>query len=317
VIKRTLGNSGLAIAPLAFGGNVFGWTADEATSFQLLDAFVAAGGNFIDTADLYSRWAPGHQGGESESIIGRWLKKSGKRNQVIIATKVGMEMGPDKKGLSKGYIFRVVEDSLRRLQIDCIDLYQAHIDDPATPLEETLDAFAGLIKQGKVRAIGASNYTAERFTQALAISRRLGLPRYECLQPHYNLCERADYETTLEPVCLAHGIGVISYFSLAKGFLTGKYRSEADLTKSVRGQGVKAYLNERGFRTLAALDQIAKDKRSTPARVALAWLVARPSITAPIASATNLGQLTDLIEATKLELDRPAIETLNQASAWV
>ena len=184
-----------------------------------------------------SRWSPGHQGGESESIIGRWLKKSGKRNQVIIATKVGMEMGPDKKGLSKAYIFRAAEDSLRRLQIDCIDLYQAHIDDPATPLEETLDAFAGLIKQGKVRAIGASNYTAERLTQALETSRRLGLPRYECLQPHYNLCERADYETTLEPVCLAHGIGVISYFSLAKGFLTGKYRSEADLTKSVRGQG--------------------------------------------------------------------------------
>ena len=317
MIKRTLGRSGLAIAPLAFGGNVFGWTADETTSFQLLDAFVAAGCNFIDTADLYSRWAPGHQGGESESIIGRWLKKSGKRNQVLIATKVGMEMGPDKKGLTKAYILRAVEDSLRRLQIDCIDLYQAHIDDPATPLEETLDAFAGLIKQGKVRAIGASNYSAERLTQALEISRRLGLPRYECLQPHYNLCERADYETKLEPVCLAHSIGVISYFSLAKGFLTGKYRNEADLTKSVRGQGVKAYLNERGFRILAALDQIAKDKGSTPARVALAWLIARPSVTAPIASATNLGQTTDLIEATKLELDRPAIEALNQASAWV
>jgi aryl-alcohol dehydrogenase-like predicted oxidoreductase len=316
VIKRTLGNSGLAIAPLAFGGNVFGWTADEATSFQLLDAFVAAGFNFIDTAGVYSRWAPGHQGGESESIIGRWLKKSGKRHRVVIATKVGMEMGPDKKGLSKAYILRAVEDSLRRLQIDCIDLYQAHVDDPATPLEETFDAFAGLIEQGKVRAIGASNYTAERLTQALEISRRLSLPRYECLQPHYNLCERVDYETKLERVCLAHGIGVISYFSLAKGFLTGKYRTEADLTKSVRGQGVKAYLNERGFRILAALDQIAKDKGSTPARVALAWLIARPSITAPIASATSLGQLTDLIEASKLELDRLAVETLNQASAW-
>lgn len=315
MIKRTLGRSGLAIAPLAFGGNVFGWTADEPTSFRLLDAFVGAGFNFIDTADVYSRWAPGHQGGESESIMGRWLKKSGKRDQVIIATKVGMEMGPDKKGLTKAYIVRAVEDSLRRLQIDCIDLYQAHIDDAATPLEETLDAFAGLIKQGKVRALGASNYSAERLTQALEISRRLGLPRYECLQPHYNLCERAAYETNIEPVCLAHGIGVISYFSLAKGFLTGKYRTEADLTKSVRGQGVKAYLNERGFRILAVLDQIAKDKGSTPARVALAWLIARPSITAPIASATTLGQLTDLIEATKLELDRPAIETLNQASA--
>jgi aryl-alcohol dehydrogenase-like predicted oxidoreductase len=294
---------------------VFGWTADEATSFQLLDAFVDAGFNFIDTADLYSRWAPGHQGGESESIIGRWLKKSGKRDQVVIATKVGMEMGPDKKGLSKAYILRAVEDSLRRLQIDCIDLYQAHSDDPATPLEETLDAFAGLIKQGKVRALGASNYNAERLTQALETSRRLGLLRYECLQPHYNLCERAEYETKLEPVCLAQGLGVISYFSLAKGFLTGKYRSEADLTQSVRGQGVKGYLNERGFRILAALDQIAKDKVSTPARVALAWLIHRPSITAPIASATNLGQLTDLIEATTLELDRATIEKLNQASA--
>jgi aryl-alcohol dehydrogenase-like predicted oxidoreductase len=227
-----------------------------------------------------------------------------------------MEMGLDKKGLSKAYILRAAEDSLRRLQIDCIDLYQAHIDDPVTPLEETLETFADLIKQGKVRAIGASNYTAERLTQALEISRRLGLPRYECLQPHYNLCERVDYESKLEPVCVAHGIGVIPYFSLAKGFLTGKYRTEADLTKSVRGQGVKAYLNERGFRILATLDQIAKEKGSTPARVALAWLIARPSITAPIASATSLDQLTDLIEATKLELDHPAIEMLDKASAW-
>jgi aryl-alcohol dehydrogenase-like predicted oxidoreductase len=313
---RKLGNSVLEVAPLAFGGNVFGWTADEPTSFRLLDAFVAAGANFIDTADVYSKWVPGHQGGESESILGRWLKKSGKRKQVIVATKVGMEMGPDKKGLSKAYILRAVEDSLRRLQIDCIDLYQAHVDDPATPLEETLEAFANLIKQGKVREIGASNYSAERLTQALEISRKCGLPRYECLQPHYNLCERADYETKLEPVCLTHGLGVISYFSLAKGFLTGKYRAEADLSKSVRGQGVKAYLNERGFRILSALDQVAQEFRSTPARVALAWLIARPSITAPIASATTLAQLTDLIEATKLELNQPAIERLNQASAY-
>ena len=316
--KRKLGNSGLEIAPLAFGGNVFGWTADESASFQLLDAFVAAGCNFIDTADVYSKWAPGHQGGESESILGRWLKKSGKRNQVVIATKVGMEMGPDKKGLSKSYILSAVEDSLRRLQIDCIDLYQAHVDDPATPLQETLDAFAGLIKQGKVRAIGASNYGGERLTR-----RQLEIPAdkpayrqgYECLQPHYNLCERASYETELEPVCLAHGLGVISYFSLAKGFLTGKYRAEADLAKSVRGQGVKAYLNERGYRILAALDQIAQEHRSAPARVALAWLIARPSITAPIASATNLTQMTDLIESTKLELTPSEIERLNQASA--
>ena len=313
--KRKLGTSVIEIAPLAFGGNVFGWTADEPTSFQVLDAFVAAGFNFIDTADVYSKWAQGHQGGESESILGRWLKKSGKRHQVVIATKVGMEMGPDKKGLSKAYILRAVEDSLRRLQIDYIDLYQAHVDDPATPLEETLEAFANLITQGKIRAIGASNYSAERLTQALEISRKCGLPPYECLQPHYNLCERADYETKLEPVCLTHGLGVISYFSLAKGFLTGKYRAADDLSKSVRGQGVKAYLNERGFRILDALDQIAKEHRSTPARVALAWLIARPSVTAPIASATNLTQMTDLIEATKLELGPPAIERLNQESA--
>jgi len=313
--KRQLGNSGIEVAPLAFGGNVFGWTADEPTSFQLLDAFVAAGCNFIDTADVYSKWAPGNQGGESESILGRWLKKGGKRNQVVIATKVGMEMGPGKKGLTKAYILRAAEESLRRLQIECIDLYQAHVDDPATPLQETLDAFADLIKQGKVRAIGASNYSGERLVQSLEISRQYGLPRYECLQPHYNLCERADYETQLEPVCLAHGLGVISYFSLAKGFLTGKYRSEADLSKSVRGQGVKPYLNERGYRILTALDQIAQEHRSTSARVALAWLIARPSITAPIASATNLEQLADLIESTRLALTPSEIELLNQASA--
>lgn len=314
--KREIGKSGLMVAPLAFGGNVFGWTTDEPTSFQLLDAFVEAGCDFIDTADVYSRWAPGNQGGESETILGRWLKKSGKRGQVVIATKVGMEMGPDRKGLAKAYILRAVEDTLRRLQIDAIDLYQAHKDDPETPLEETLDAFAQLIRQGKVRAIGASNYNGERLTQALEISRQNGLPRYECLQPHYNLYERADYETNLEPVCRANGVGVISYYSLAKGFLTGKYRTEADLSKSVRGQGVKAYLNERGFRILAALDAIAGEHRSTPARVALAWLIARPSVTAPIVSATSLAQMTDLIESTKLTLAPTEIERLNQASAY-
>lgn len=313
--KRMLGRSGLEIAPIALGGNVFGWTADEPMSFQLLDAFVAAGGNFIDTADVYSKWAPGNKGGESETILGRWLKRSGKRNQVLIATKVGMEMGPDKRGLSRSHILGAVEESLRRLQIDCIDLYQAHIDDASTPLEETLTAFAHLIRQGKVRAIGASNYNAERLTQALEISRQHHLPRYECLQPHYNLCERAEYETKLEPVCRTNGLGVISYFSLAKGFLTGKYRGEADLAQSVRGLGVKAYLNERGFRILAAVDEIAREYQSTPARVALAWLIARPSITAPIASATSLAQLRDLIEAAKLELNPAAIERLNQASA--
>jgi len=313
--KRKLGNSGLEVAPLCLGGNVFGWTADETMSFQVLDAFVAAELDFIDTADTYSRWAPGHQGGESETILGRWLKRSGKRDKVVIATKVGMEMGPNKKGLAKAYIFQAAEDSLKRLQIDCIDLYQAHVDDAAIPLEETLEAFSQLIQQGKVRALGASNYTGDRLAQALEVSRKMGLPRYECLQPHYNLYERADYEAKLEPVCLAHGIGVISYFSLAKGFLTGKYRSEQDLAKSVRGQGVKVYLNERGFRILDALDEVAKAFHSTPARVALAWLIARPSITAPIASATSLEQLNDLVESTRLILDRSSIERLTQASA--
>ncbi|HKP13276.1 MAG TPA: aldo/keto reductase, partial [Blastocatellia bacterium] len=302
--KRRLGNSGLEIAPLAFGGNVFGWTADEPTSFNLLDAFVEAGLNLIDTADVYSRWVPGNQGGESETVIGNWLRRSGKRDRVIIATKAGMEMAPDRKGLSKAHITRSVEDSLRRLQIDTIDLYQAHQDDPDTPLEETLDAFARLIEQGKVRAIGASNYTAARLAEALAVSREHGLPRYESLQPNYNLYDRADYERELEPFCLENGLGVISYFSLAKGFLSGKYRSEADLSKSPRGQGVKRYLDERGFRVLRALDEVAEQYRSTPARVALAWLIARPSITAPIASATSLEQLDDLIEATRLELDQ-------------
>ncbi len=315
IIKRKLGNSGLEIAPLAFGGNVFGWTADEPTSFALLNAFVDAGLNLIDTADVYSTWGPGNRGGESETIIGRWLKQHGKRNQVVIATKVGMEMAPEKKGLAKSYILRAVEDSLRRLQVDCIDLYQAHIDDATTPLEETLEAFAHLIRQGKVRAIGASNYSAERLTLALETSQRLGLPRFECLQPHYNLCERTDYETNLEPVCAAQGLGVISYFSLAKGFLTGKYRKETDLSKSVRGQKISAYLNERGFRILDALDDIAKRYATTSAAVALAWLIARPSISAPIVSATSLPQLQDLLAAIKLELDQVSLQQLNQASA--
>ena len=314
--KRRLGNSGLAVAPLAFGGNVFGWTADEPTSFKLLDAFVAAGLDLIDTADVYSRWVPGNQGGESEAIIGRWLRQSGKRDSVIVATKVGMEMADDQKGLSRSHIVRSVEASLRRLQTDYIDLYQAHKDDPDTPLEETLDAFARLIEQGKVRAIGASNYTAQRLAEALAVSRERGLPRYESLQPDYNLYDRAEYEVELEPLCLENGIGVISYFSLAKGFLTGKYRSEADLSKSPRGQGVKRYLDPRGQRILRALDEVAEQYHSTPARVALAWLIARPSITAPIASATSLEQLNDLIEATRLQLDQSAIEKLNQASAY-
>ncbi len=315
-MTRNLGTSTLKVSPICLGGNVFGWTIDEKTSFTILDALVAAGFNFIDTADIYSTWVPGHKGGESESIIGNWLKRSGNRSKVIIATKVGMEMGPNDKGLSKAYIFRAVERSLQRLQTDYIDLYQSHQDDPATPIEETLEAYAELIQQGKVRFIGASNFTAERLAAALEASERHGYPRYESLQPHFNLYERAGYEAALEPLCREKKLGVIPYFSLASGFLTGKYRSEADLSKSPRGQGVKKYLDARGLRILAALDEVARKLRSTPGKVALAWLLARPSITAPIASATNVEQLRDLIDATNLKLDAGSIELLNQASAW-
>jgi aryl-alcohol dehydrogenase-like predicted oxidoreductase len=296
------------------GGNVFGWTVDEASGFKILDAFVDSGLNFLDTANIYSTWVPGHTGGESETIIGKWLKSSGKRSKIVLATKVGMQM-PDGKGLKRDYIFHSVEDSLRRLQTDHIDLYQSHEDDPSTPLEETLGAYAELIKQGKVRAIGASNYSADRLAESFKISQQHGLPRYECLQPKYNLCERADYEAALEPLALKEGIGVIPYYALASGFLTGKYRSESDLSKSPRGGGVKKYLNDRGFRILAALDEVAAAHHSTPGKVALAWLIARPSITAPIASATSIDQLRDLVDATNLELDQASIEKLNQASA--
>lgn len=313
--RRNLGNSGLEVAPLAFGGNVFGWTVTEADSFPLLDAFVSSGFNLIDTADIYARWAPGNEGGESEVIIGNWLKRSGKRQDVVIATKVGFEMGPNKQGLSKDYIMRAADDSLRRLQTDYIDLYQSHTDDSKTPLEETLEAYTELIKQGKVRAIGASNYSAARLAEALDVSKSRGLARYESLQPLYNLYDRAVYEDELEPLCEKEGLGVINYYSLAAGFLTGKYRSEDDLSKSARGGTVKKYLNARGFRILDALDQVAAQYNSTPAHISLAWLMARPSITAPIASATSLDQLNDLIEATKLELDQGAIELLNEASA--
>jgi len=314
--KRKLGNSGLEVSPLAFGGNVFGWTVDERTSFRLLDEFVESGFNFIDTADVYSRWAPGNQGGESENIIGKWFKQSGKRTGVILATKVGIEMGPGKKGLSKSYIFRAVEDSLQRLQTDYIDLYQSHVDDPETPFEETLETYRQLIQQGKVRAIGASNYKGERLSQALQVSKQRGYPGYQTLQPLYNLYDRAEYETNLEPICRDNGLGVISYFSLASGFLTGKYRSENDLARSARRERVKKYLDERGLRILRALDQVAKDYHSTPATVSLAWLIAKPGITAPIASATTLEQLSHLIKAPDLVLEDSALEVLNEASAY-
>ena len=312
--KRKLGNSGLEVAPLALGGNVFGWTVDESTGLELLDAFIAAGFNLVDTADIYPRWVPGNQGGESEAIIGNWLKQSGKRHEVIVATKVGMEMGDGKKGLSRDHILRSADDSLRRLQTDYIDLYQSHQDDPHTPLEETLEAYAELIKAGKVRAIGASQYSAARLAEALNVSERLGIPRYESLQPLYNLYDRAVYEAELEPLCVKEGLGVINFYSLGAGFLTGKYRSEADLSQSQRGGTVKKYLNERGFRIVEALDQVAAQYQTIPAQVALAWLIARPSITAPIASATSLEQLNDLVAATKLELDETAMELLDQAS---
>jgi aryl-alcohol dehydrogenase-like predicted oxidoreductase len=313
--KRKLGNSSIEIAPLALGGNVFGWTIGQSASFQILNGFVDAGFTFIDTADIYSTWAPGNQGGESETIIGNWLKQTGKRSKVVIATKVGMEMSPQDKGLSKAYILREVEASLKRLQTDYIDLYQSHRDDPETPLDETLAAYQTLIKQGKVRAIGASNYSRERLAEALRLSEENALPRYESLQPHYNLYERADFETNLEPLCLSSNVGVIPYYSLASGFLTGKYRSEQDTAGAKRGEGVKKFLNERGFRILAALDSVAKEHNANPTRVALAWLMARPAITAPIASATSLEQLKDLTAAANLTLSPAGLSRLNEASA--
>jgi aryl-alcohol dehydrogenase-like predicted oxidoreductase len=313
--KRRLGRSPLQVAPLAFGGNVFGWSADEPTSFALLDAFVDAGFNLIDTADVYSRWVPGHTGGESETFIGRWLKQSRRRDDVVIATKVGMDMGHDHKGLGRKHVVASIDASLKRLQTDHVDLYQSHTDDADTAFEETLEAYARLIEVGKVRAIGASNHTAERFSAALDVSERDGLPRYESLQPHYNLVARAGYEAALEPLCVARGVGVINYYGLASGFLSGKYRSEDDLHKSkARGQGMKKYLNPQGLRVLDALDDIARRYGTKPASIALAWLIARPSITAPIASATSVVQLKELLAAATLQLDRAAIEQLDAAS---
>ena len=312
---RKLGKSGLEISPLVFGGNIFGWTVDEAASFKLLDAFFAAGFNAVDTADAYSKWVPGHIGGESEIILGDWMKQRENRAKVIVMTKVGMDMGDGKKGLSKAHILRSAEDSLRRLQTDYIDLYQSHIDDPDTPFEETLGAYAELMKQGKVRAIGASNHKGERLAAALGLSRKTGLPAYQSLQPNYSLIERADYESSLEPICVKEGLGVINYFPLAGGFLTGKYRSESDAAGKARARNVTKYLNERGYKILGALDQVAANHHATPARVALAWFMSRPSITAPIVSATNLDQLNDLIASVELKLDSDSIELLNQASA--
>ncbi len=301
--KRRIGRSDIHVQPFCFGGNVFGWTADEAMSHRLLDAFVDAGFDFIDTADVYSIWAPGHSGGESESTIGRWLKKSGKRDRVVIATKVGMQMAPDKTGLKAAYIARAVEDSLRRLQTDHIDLYQSHRDDQDTPIAETLAAYESLIKAGKVRTIGASNYTAARLREALDVSAKNNLPRYECMQPEYNLVERKIFEGELQDLCVREQIGVIPFFSLAAGFLTGKYRSEADLSKSVRGPRMAGkYLKTNGLKVLDAMDRVAASHKATCAQVALAWLMARKGLTAPIASATSPAQLAELLGAVKLSL---------------
>jgi aryl-alcohol dehydrogenase-like predicted oxidoreductase len=315
--KRKLGTTGIEVPTVMLGGNVFGWTVDEAASFRLLDAAFDAGLNFIDTADVYSRWIPGHVGGESETIIGKWFARSGRREKVIIATKVGMDMSDGKQGLAPHYIAEAVEDSLRRLQTDRIDLYQSHKDDDKTPLEETLAEYDKLVKQGKVRFIGASNYSGTRLREALAISRLKGYPKYETLQPHYNLVEREGYEKDLAPVVAESGIGVIPYFSLAGGFLTGKYRSEADTQGKARAGIAGKYVNARGLAVIAALDSVAKQYNSTPASVALAWLMAQPGITAPIASATSEKQLADLVAATELKLDKAAIEKLSEASAPV
>jgi aryl-alcohol dehydrogenase-like predicted oxidoreductase len=313
--KRKLGNTDIEVAPIAFGGNVFGWTIQEETSFEILDKFTEQGFNLIDTADVYSKWNPGNQGGESETIIGKWMKSRKNRDQVVISTKVGGDMGSGRKGLSKDYVVTAVEASLTRLQTDYIDLYFSHFDDLETPVEETLEAYDQLIKAGKVRIIGASNFSPERLKEAIEASKQT-LPKYQVYQPEYNLYNREKYESQYEPLIVEHQLSVINYYALASGFLTGKYRAEADLNKSPRGGGVKDFLNEKGFRILKALDQVAEQHQAAPASVAIAWLIARPSITAPIASVTNTIQLGDLSSAASLQLSKEDIGMLDQASDW-
>ncbi|MNK63047.1 General stress protein 69 [compost metagenome] len=313
--KRILGKSDLNIAPVVFGGNVFGWTIDQAKSFEILDHFIESGFNCIDTADVYSRWVPGNKGGESETIIGNWLKKHGKRHDVIIATKVGSDMGQGKS-LKKDYIINQVEHSLNRLQTDYIDLYFSHYDDENTPVEETLSAYDSLIKAGKVRWIGASNFSANRLKESLIFSNEHNLPRYEVYQPGYNLYDREGFEAEHEKICLEHNLGVVTYYALASGFLSGKYRSEADLSKSQRGGGAKKYLNDRGFKILGALDQVAETHGVEQASVALAWLFYHPSVTAPIASVTDLNQLKSFTEAANLKLSPEDISLLDKASIY-
>ena len=314
--RRKLGNSGLEIAPLVLGGNVFGWTVDEGGTAQLLDRFVDAGFNMVDTADVYSNWVAGNHGGESETLIGKWLENSGKRDRVLIATKAGLPMGEGRKGLSKKHILRSAEESLARLQTDYIDLYQSHVEDPETPQEETLEAYSELMRAGKVRAIGASNFKADTLRQALEISRNKGLPRYESLQPHYNLYVREEFESGPAQVCRENNIGVIPYFSLASGFLTGKYRAEKDTANRARGARVQQYMDPRGFRILAALDEVAREYSASQAQIALAWLMAKPPVTAPIASATSVKQLEELTGAARIALDGEAMAKLDRASEY-
>jgi aryl-alcohol dehydrogenase-like predicted oxidoreductase len=314
--QRPLGRSGLRTLPLALGGNVFGWTADEKTSFAILDRFIDAGFSLLDTADVYSKWAPGNSGGESETIIGKWLQSRGRRERVLIATKLGGEMAPDRKGLSARHIRSAVEESLRRLQTDYIDLYQAHYDDPTVGFEETLGAFADLIAAGKVRAIGVSNHSVLRLRDALEAARKLGLPRYETLQPLYNLYDREEFEQSFAPVCRAEGLGVISFYALASGFLTGKYRTEQAVSASARQRSNRKYMNDRGFRILAALDEVAARTGARQAQIAIAWLISRSEVTAPIASATSVSQVEDLVSAVRLRLDQEAVALLDRASAY-
>jgi aryl-alcohol dehydrogenase-like predicted oxidoreductase len=316
--RRRLGRSGLEVAPLAFGANVFRWTVDEPTAFRLLDCFTESGFNLVDTADVYSKWAPGNSGGESETVIGRWIALGGgRREKIVLATKVGMEMPGGKKGLARQYIAEACEDSLKRLQTDRIDLYQAHAEDPDTPIDESLEAFSRLVRDGKVRSIGASNYAAASLDAAEEAAKRLKVPRYETLQPGYNLYLRQDYEEKLAPTCEKLGLGVIPYYGLASGFLTGKYRTEADLAQSPRGAGIKTrYMNERGMKILDALDTVARSKKAKCSQVALAWLMSRPTITAPIASATTLAQLRELMAAAELALDAASLSLLDDASAY-
>lgn len=315
--KRKLGHSSLEVPPIMVGGNVFGWTVDESTSFSLLDQFLDSGFDFIDTSDSYSRFAPGNKGGESETIIGKWLKKKS-RDKVIVATKVGSDMGdhPGKKVLKKAYILKAVEDSLRRLQTNYIDLYQSHYDDPDTPVAETLEAYDQLVKEGKVRYIGASNFSVDRLAASLDASAAMHYPAYQSIQPRYNLYDRSDYEEELQAFVEKTGIGVICYYSLASGFLTGKYRSEEDFSKSTRGKGMKKYLNVRGLNIIEALDRVSKKHQTTPAAVALAWLIHRPGITSAISSATKPDHIKAMVEATKVNLDGTDVQELDDASAY-